>query len=338
MEDADNNTVYACANVTMNFFTSGGTIIPSEGEEADILAGWCNVTVVLYADSNARTIKVTADATVPAMNNGFANIPELDLFVWTNVVFDGINSVFSSVSWPISILQWGYTNAAGATMGPFNVPPKPYLSESLGGPGPTDIKLDGPVYEITIPLYVGCNLISSPVNVMMSGYYDQVYPTQTNDNGIPMKLLFGETSAVSCIEAVWWWNGTNWFCYVPQTNTAVEFDGTKTTTVTGYFTAGQGYWIKAEKACTLELSGILMENGPFTPPTYQLENDSWNLVGVTSLNGISISDYLQSAGAGPVWVYYAWMGQWVRNPSWGLWPGEAFWVYNNASTVETIAP
>ena len=68
---------------------------------------------------------------------------------------------------------------------------------------------------------------------------------------------------------------------------------------------------------------------------------------MTTIHGFnSIADYLGStasgytngACAGPVWVYYAYMNAWVRNPPWGLWPGEAFWVYNSALSPVYIAP
>jgi hypothetical protein len=125
-----------------------------------------------------------------------------------------------------------------------------------------------------------------------------------------------------------------WETYIPGITTGKNF------------TDGIGYWVKAEKPCTLEISGVEMENAPFTPPEYPVRV-SWNLMGVTSIRGVTIDDYLQCLSAGPVklygavWVYYAWAGVWVRNPPWGLYPGEAFWVYYKANDVldtPTIAP
>jgi hypothetical protein len=278
----------------------------------------------------------------------------MNMFAWLQITEDGVNSVFSgsAASWPITTMQWGYYTAiSGVTVESYtgNEPAKPVLPPSLGGPVATGIKLDGPIYEIDIPLYVGCNLISSPVSPLMAGGYYTNYPSGetgvTHNTGIPMDKLFSETDAVGDIEAVWWYcppsidvptspdlNG--WHVYVPGVT-----DGSSC------FTDGVGYWIKADKPCTLEFSGVWMENGPFTPPTYALAANSWNLMGVTSLSGINITDYLSSVdgssyiqGAGPVWTYYASSGMWARNPSWGLWPGEGFWVYNKLPDTEYIAP
>jgi hypothetical protein len=331
LRDQDDNLIHSASDdLLVNFATSGGKIQPS----CDVYIKKCHVTAVanLTADTNARTVKVTADANVPACSYA----PEMNLFAWTELTFDGINSVLYE-GWPIHTMMWGYTDRYGVSFTK-PVPPKPWLPEWLGGPAPDGIKLDGPIYEVMIPLYVGCNLISSPVHPMLcTNYYCEAYPLETNCQGIPMSLLFGNTSATTCIEAVWWYDsGGTWHHYIPGV------DGS-----TDYFTDGVGYWIKAEKPCTLEISGVLMENGPFTPPTYKLTAQSWNLVGVTSIYGISIKDYLESvnsgdpaymSAAGPVWVYQAKYGTWYRNPSWGLWPGQAFWIYNKVPADLYIAP
>jgi hypothetical protein len=342
--------------VIVNFATTGGTIVPSETNymwQGDIIC-----VANLSADTNARTIKVTADVCVPPEQDHPSG---MNMFAWLEITEDGVNSVFSSgaASWPVHTMQWGwYTAISGITVESYtgNEPAKPVLPPQLGGPNATGIKLDGPIYEIDIPLYVGCNLISSPVSPLMAGGYYTNYPsgetgvTSNGNKGIPMDKLFGATDAVGCIEAVWWYTPdpaidaadsatdpflSGWHVYVP----GVTADGN------AYFRDGVGYWIKADKPCTLEFSGVWMENGPFTPPTYTLQENSWNLMGVTSLTGINITDYLSSIagssyiqGAGPVWTYYAQYGTWVRNPSWGLWPGEAFWVYNKLPTDEYIAP
>jgi hypothetical protein len=121
---------------------------------------------------------------------------------------------------------------------------------------------------------------------------------------------------------------------------------------TAYFRDGVGYWIKADKPCTLEISGVWLENGPFTPPTYSLTGNSWSLVGVTSLTGIQTSQYLESTmgstaveAAGPVWQYSnplmtnipAGIAGWQRDPTW-VWPTQALWVYNKVPTSINIAP
>jgi hypothetical protein len=362
-------------DIVLSFWTSGGTIEPSYDvyikEEHD------TAQVNITADTNARTIKVVCDANVPGLDaTGVHFHDQLNMYVWTEMTFDGVSltqSPTASTDWPLHILQWGYYTDAGMygtfdanglfhpdfhyTAGPFtgNVPPKPVLPTELNGPAANGIKFDGPIYEVSIPLYVGCNLISSPVYPLMKGYY-RGYPASlptagtglpaisiNGNTGIPMDHIFNYTSARNSIEAIWWVtypDGTPlWHVYVP---------GVTLGDSESYFKDGVGYWIKAEKPATLEFSGIAMENGPFMPQTYELEAHSWNLVGVTTVTGFPhISDYLESTNTGPlatlqavgpVWVYYAKFQMWVRNPTWGLWPGEAFWVFNKLDTNVYIAP
>jgi hypothetical protein len=335
LRDQDGNLIHAKDPILVNFYTSGGKIQPS----CDVWIDTCHITATanLTADTNARTIKVTADANVPLCSY----CPEMNLFAWTELTFDGVNSV-GTLWTSIHKMMWGWNSWNGTAWfstftGP--VPPKPVLPDWLGGPAKDGIKLDGPIYEVMIPLYVGCNLISSPVHPMLSTeYYCEAYPD--GHQGIPMSLLFGNTSATTCIEAVWWYDAGaagSWSHYVPGVDLGT----------TDYFTDGVGYWIYAEKPCTLEISGVFMDNAPFTPPLYTLTKNSWNLVGITSLTRISIKDYLESvnsgdpaymSAAGPVWIYYAYAGAWFRDPSWGLDPGFAFWVYNKVPADLYIAP
>jgi hypothetical protein len=316
--------------IILSFFTSGGEIQPSSGvfigEEES--TAWVNLT----ADTNPRTITVTCDANVPGVLLGSDTYHgQLNLFVWTEMTFDGINTHPNTAAWPIHTMQWGYTDAFGTTVTK-NVPAKPVLPPELGGPAPDGIKLDGPIYEVMIPLYVGCNLISSPVYPMLGTYYSG-YPTVSNQ-GIPMDLLFKYTSATTSIEAIWWYTEGVWHVYIP----GISADPT------AYFTDGVGYWIKAEKACTLEISGVAMENGPFTPNSYELDGQKWNLVGFTSVNPMLTSDYLESTmgstgieAVGPIWVYSANSGTWTRDPSM-LWPTQAFWAFNKVPNKLYIAP
>ena len=337
--DIDGNLVHANASIVVNFATSGGKIQPS----CNVFIDRCHITATanLTADTNARTVNVTADANVPWCTL----CPAMNLFAWTEMTFDGINSVRTLTNTAIHTMMWGYhTYISGVGwQTPYTapVPPKPVLPTWLGGPTATGLKLDGPIYEVMIPLYTGCNLISCPVYPILCNTYHSGYPGTFNyqtfgSNGIPMSLLFGNTSATTCIEVVWWYSAwTGWHSYVPGV------DGCDS-----YFTDGVGYWIYAEKPCTLEISGVLMENAQFTPSVYQLFGRAWNLVGFTSTSGMPIKDYLESvntgdptymSSAGPVWVYYAKDGRWVRNPWWGLWPGDAFWIYSKADDVR-IAP
>jgi hypothetical protein len=342
LRDKDGNLIHSSGNIVVNFATSGGKIFPS----SDVWIRPCNVSanVTLWADTNARTVNVTADANVPKCTTTFV-YPEMNLFAWTEMTFDGINSV--GTQWTsIHMMMWGYhTEIGGQWQTPYTapVPPKPiYFPGNQGGPvdeEETRLKLDGPIYEVMIPLFTGCNLISSPVhpilcNTYMSGYGSTPWPF----NGIPMSLLFGNTSATTCIEVVWWYCnvGSKWYHYVPGVDTE------------GYFTDGVGYWVYAEKPCTLEISGVSMENAQFTPSVYPLKANAWNLVGFTSITPMSINNYLESinsgatsgylSAAGPLWTYYAYNGYWFRNPSWGLYPGYGFWIYNKVPTTLYIAP
>jgi hypothetical protein len=341
LRDHDGNLVHAAAPIVVNFATSGGKIQPS----SDVWINPCNITATanLTADTNARTVNVTADANVPECDYA----PAMNLFAWTELTFDGINSVkIDDSTQRIHAMMWGWRSWNGTAWfstytGP--VPPKPWLPEWLGGPiagsMSSPYKLDGPIYEVMIPLYVGCNLISCPVHPILCNTYMSGYPSTPWPNGIPMSLLFGNTSATTCIEAVWWycaWGG--WFYYIPKTGYS--------NVANPCFTDGVGYWIKAEKPCTLEISGVSMENAPFTPSVYPLKAQSWNLMGVTSITAMSIKDYLESinsgdpayiSAAGPVWIYDARWQAWARNPTL-LYPTLGFWIYNKVPADLYIAP
>jgi hypothetical protein len=325
LRDVDGNLVHAHDDVILNFYTSAGKIQPSN----DITITLCHVTAEtwLYADTNARTLKVVVDANVPP-DETFAPFlrPAMNLRAWIELTFDGINSVFST-AWPIHTLMCGYNNTASGDAGiSMAAPFRQWLPPELGGPQPTGIKLDGPLYEVMIPLYVGCNLISSPV-------YPMFGPKHYGDPlvGIPMELLFGMTSATDTIEAIWWYdaNTKKWNHYVPSV------DGT--TPQGKFFEDGVGYWIKAEKPCTLEISGVMMENAPFVPAEYPVYH-SWNLMGFTSIVPMDTADYLESiaGSAGPIWTYNAQWRVWIRNPAM-LWPTNAFWM-NYQDAYADLAP
>lgn len=327
LRDVDGNLVNwggTFANATfsrifLSFYSSGGHIFPSYdiwiGEEE------CVAHVHILADTNPRTIKVVCDANVPQVDKGdhlFHN--QLNLMTWTEMTFDGVNLVPPTAPWPIHTLVWGYDDAQGT---PFtlNAPAEPALPPELGGPALDGMKLDGPIYEITINLYPGCNLISSPVYLLFG-------PRQYALPGIPMGWLFGMTSARDCIEAVWWYEDGKWMSYIPLRDNT-EGDGP-------YFTDGVGYWIKAEKPCVLEISGVAMENAPFTPKEYPVHH-SWNLMGFTSIGQMNTADYLESlatgtsatgpiaSAVGPIWTYDAKSRSWTRDPAM-LWPTNAFWM------------
>jgi hypothetical protein len=342
LRDIDGNLVnaenYGLINgiqqeIIINFFTSGGKIQPSNDVHIDKYKS--TVTVNITADTNPRTIKVTADANVPKSTWH----DPLNLFTWTEMTFDGINSVLFTGGWPIQMMMCGYTDSTGHKE-EMAAPFRQWLPKDLGGPEPTGIKLDGPLYEVMIPLYVGCNLISSPVYPMLGTAQYQL------GEGIPMELLFGYTSATDTIEAIWWYNPENtadpWSHYIPAV------DGT--TAPGKFFRDGVGYWIKAEKACTLELSGVAMENAPFVPAEYRVSH-SWNLMGFTSIYPMYTEDYLESlatgpgtypsqsiaSAVGPIWVWNAVYRTWVRNPDM-LWPTNGFWMNYKLPDFGYLAP
>jgi hypothetical protein len=276
------------------------------------------------------------DANVPADDWAEYHRPPANLRAWIELTFDGINSVFHE-GLPIHTLMCGYNDSAGVDV-EMAAPFRQWLPPELGGPQPDGIKLDGPLYEVMIPLQVGCNLISSPVYPMLgTNHYDLGL-------GIPMEQLFGYTSATDTIEAIWWYDAGSktWNHYIPLV------DGK--TPQGKYFTDGVGYWIKAEKPCTLELSGVVMENAPFVPAEYPVYH-SWNLMGFTSVVPMLTSDYLESlatgpgtypsgsiaSAVGPIWRYDAVARTWIRNPAM-LWPTEAFWMNYKLGGTADLAP
>jgi len=142
-----------------------------------------------------------------------------------------------------------------------------------------------------------------------------------NNLGIPMDKLFTAKSH-DMIESVWWYTGV-WHVYIPGVSDP-----------SAYFVDGVGYWIKAVKPCTLELSGVVMENAPFTPEKYTTVS-GWNLMGVTSVNSITSSSYLESLGGtaikSPVYVWDAKSQVWTRDPA-TLWPTQGMWLYTTVTT------
>jgi len=329
--DQDGHLVHSADdNTLVNLKTSGGEIRPSNDLKIKKCQMWAKATLI--ADTNPRNVKVVAIVNVPEVKE--KPHPKMNLIGWTEVCFDGVSSVYRDATlWPIDMLMWGY-GGTGDTQNPYPVylpvPPLPWL------PGtPDDEKVNGPIYKVYIPLVVGCNLISVPIHPMLCTEYGYPYDVDTAElnpysgQGIPMDIIFGEkSSATQTIEVIWWYNATDgtWDSYIPDESSDPD----------AMFVDGVGYWIKAEKPCTIVVSGVFMDNAPFVPPEYYL-NWSWNLVGVTSLTRIKTDEYLESLAAGkvsegvglncwgPVWVYDAKYGAWIRDPEY-LWPTQGFWV------------
>jgi hypothetical protein len=155
-----------------------------------------------------------------------------------------------------------------------------------------------------------------------------------------MQWLFSATDAFA-ICAIWSYNASSrtWNCFSPL------LDGLEPICPATCFQDGVGYWIKANQACTLEISGVMGENGPFTPAEYPVYS-SWNLMGFTSVNGLATSAYLESlatgststalSAVGPVYVYDAQNHVWTRDPAM-LWPGQGFWM-NFKDTTDAKPP
>jgi len=360
--DADNNVVHSSSNtqpvapslvtqIFLNFYTSGGSISPGE-----VVMGYLQASADanLTSDTNARTIKVVVDAVVPACTAA----PALNLRSYVEVTEDGVNSALST-GWPIHQLMWGYNDTANPAGVNLPATPKPPLEElgieedpaEVGDPdtgglgrgeedyGIMNVALDGPIYEIAIPLYQGCNLISSPVHPLLGSsteypggtYYSPSWPTLPLHAGIPMSLLFSSTEAQLTIDSVWWYDAVAgvWHFYVPAMPLLGDGPG-------AMFKGGVGYWIKVEKPCTLELSGVIMENAPFTPSSYIIANGKWNLLGFTSVVPLTLATALEGMYAtntatsvgrfNPVWVWDAKLQVWTRDPA-SLWPTQGFWTW-----------
>jgi len=323
--------------IVVNWWTDGGIIEPAY---STFVPGNITDTVNFTADTNARTIMILCDANIPSIPGALSlPAPALNLEAWSEITTDGINSVLDTSGVVTHLLTYGYIDQWAVTHS-FNTCPEPPLPPELGGPIP-DLetppwKLNGPIIEVSIPLYAGCNLISSPVYLFLNNlYWSSAWPTSGNGGyGIPMDVLFGMTAATETIEAIWWCTSTGWKYYIPGHPDS-----------TAYFNDGVGYWIKAEKPCTLELSGVEMENAPFLPAEYTV-HPSWNLVGFTSIHEMATSDYFESLSAnginfyGPIWIYDAQWGAWTRDPA-NLWPGFGIWMYykhNSLLTTPEIAP
>jgi len=185
-----------------------------------------------------------------------------------------------------------------------SVPHKPILEiVDIGGEG------SGRHYAIFRTLAEGCNLISIPVIPDEKLTWDQL-----------------PCSSLSLISVATYQGGA-WLYYdfVAGTGDAIPI------------VDGWAYWVKAEKPCTLVLSGRIMDQydratGFGLPPTYPMAM-GWNLVGVTSIQvPIATADYFQSLHNlglgeklwGPLWVYRG--TEWVRNPA-TLYPTEGLWLF-----------
>jgi len=187
-------------------------------------------------------------------------------------------------------------------------------ADFLGKPG------SGSWYNVFIKLSVRCNLVSIPI-----------FP----GSAITPKELWN-ASASTVIQSISWYNATSGTWNIYDYTTVPP-------TVTGSGNAalvpGVGYWIKAEKPCTLVISGHFYDQAPFVPPEIHLQ-PSWNLVGVVIdpsygfAIGTTVQSYLQTLRSsgddkmyGPVWVYNNDLQSWFRlGDTDTLWPGQAFWL------------
>jgi len=166
----------------------------------------------------------------------------------------------------------------------------------------------GKHYAVFIRLNEGCNFISIPV---------------VPDEHLSWDML---PCAGQCLISVAAYQGGAWL-YYDYTVPAGDIISIKD---------GCGYWVKAEKPCTLVISGKSMDQyDPIThfglPPMYPMAL-GWNMIGVTSLRPIPTADYFESLHDmslgeklwGPAWVFRN--GKWLRNPA-SLKPTEAVWLF-----------
>jgi len=186
---------------------------------------------------------------------------------------------------------------------------RPFLIKDIGGTG------SGRHYAVFIRLDEGCNLISIPV--------------------VPDEYLRWDRlpCADQCLTSVATYRGGGVWGYY-------DFNAGVGDPIS--ITDGRGYWVKAEKPCTLVISGRTMDQydnatGFGVPPMYRMLM-GWNLVGLTSIKWIETAAYLESVKApmiflgkpwGPVWVYRptgAGTGQWIRNPP-TLYATEGMWLF-----------
>lgn len=184
----------------------------------------------------------------------------------------------------------------------------PWRVVDIGGTG------SGKYYAVYIRLDVGCNLISIPV---------------IPDEALTWCAL---PCASQCLISVAAYKAP----FLPnETGKWLYYDFQKGGDIIP-IVDGRGYWVKAEKPCTLVLSGKIMDQydpnrpGFGRPPMYPM-GIGWNLVGVTTTGWIGTWDYLDSLNIGflvdlygPIWIYKD--GRWIRNPSM-LRPGLGMWLF-----------
>jgi len=179
---------------------------------------------------------------------------------------------------------------------------KPYEIVDIGGTG------SGRYYAVFKRLDEGCNLISMPV---------------IPDEALTWDML---PCASQCLKSVATYQGGVWLYY--------DFPSAVGDIIP--IRDGWAYWVKAEKPCTLVISGKFMDQydpitGSGLPPMYPMAL-GWNFVGVTSIRPIPTANYFESLHDmglgeklwGPVWVYRN--GKWGRNPT-NLVPTEGVWLF-----------
>ena len=175
--------------------------------------------------------------------------------------------------------------------------------QDIGGTG------SGRHYAVFRRLEKGCNLISIPV--------------------IPDETLTWDMlpCASQCLKSVATYQGGVWLYYDFETGVGDIIP----------IIDGWAYWVKAEKPCTLVISGRNMDQydratGFGLPPMYTMLM-GWNFVGVTSTSTMKTADYLESLHDmgfgeklwGPVYVYRYSAG-WIRNPT-TVYPTEGLWLF-----------
>ena len=294
--DQDGNAVHWAVNVPgqqsappieVNFASSGGNIVPSTGIQ--IQGCYTNTTTTLTADTNARIVKVSAIAYLPAVqrlvNNVWITITYGRSLSWaTTCCFDGINSA------PTTITGYPYR----ATVVPIDFP------------SATAVNTCGQEYAAFITLYKGCNFISIPLvpdqhltwNMIPDANQDlSCVQTYVCDPSPSVWLHYNFTSGVG--DTIPICDGMGYWISAKENCTLV---------ISGTFMA----------ACQTPPEYVMCLGWNMVGVT--------SLDPSTTMNYLGSLDIQQALKLyGPVWAWR--VDHWCMNPTM-VYPGEALWVFS----------
>jgi len=186
---------------------------------------------------------------------------------------------------------------------PITDPPGPYIITEDAFVG---MNINAPsTYEASIPLVVGWNLISFPVQLLNTAPAVVLQPIAGKYNGV--------------------------WAYDPDTGGWKIFDPLQTINDLNELQAGIGYWILMDEADTLDVEGILADT------TTQLII-GWNLVGYNSIISRLAEQCLSTIkdDINGVWAYNPAGGWWIYDPQQQqndleyMNPGVGYWILSNS--------